>query len=301
MKKDEVFPKESGREREKKARRVTVLGMMMNLFLAGLKLISGAWLKSSALLADGIHSLSDVSSDIVVLAAARLSNRPADRSHPYGHQKFETLAAQVLALILMGLSGKLIWDAVQNLLRHEVNYPGGWVLIVAVVSIIPKEGMYRLTQKTAKEIHSSSLHANAWHHRSDALSSVAVLIGAAAGVLGWGLGDSAATIVVGLMVFCVGVKIIHSGLAEFTERSADEEIVARIEKVLSSSREITGWHAMRTRISGGKVFVDVHLQVDPGMSVKKSHRIAGRIENEIHDVIPQPSNILIHVDPDSGG
>ena len=195
--------------REKKIRTITLWGSLLNFVLMVLKIISGLLVQSSALVADGFHSLSDLITDFLVLLGTKLSSRPADETHPYGHKKFETLASQLMALILIAIGVGFILSSGAAILRHEHNFPGVVVLIVAVISVISKEVLFDKTRKVSRETESAALYANAWHHRSDALSSVAVLIGGGVSLFGWGHGDQLATIVVGFMICGVGAKIFY--------------------------------------------------------------------------------------------
>jgi cation diffusion facilitator family transporter len=284
-------------ERAKKIRSITLWGVLANIFLIAIKVFSGVLIKSSALIADGFHSLSDLATDFVVLAGIRLSNRPPDEAHPYGHKRFETLATQIVGLILLVVGFGFIWKASQAIFQGEENFPGGMMLVVAGVSIVVKEILFVLTRRISKETHSTALYANAWHHRSDSLSSGAVLLGAMASLLGWGYADQVATIVVGLMIIGVAGKILYEGLIEITEQSADEESIERIRKILSDESEVIDWHALRTRRVGGELFIDVHLLVNPDMSVRDSHVICEKVEKRIERELKKPVNVLIHIEP----
>ncbi len=284
-------------ERQKKIRSITLWGIFLNIFLMVIKLVSGILIKSSALIADGVHSLSDLATDFVVLVGTRLSSRPADKTHPYGHGKLETIASLIIGLTLIVISSGIIWAAGISIYRHEHNFPGFMVLVVAGVSVISKEILFFITRKVARITHSSVLYANAWHHRSDSFSSVAVLFGGVAGLLGWGHADQVAAIVVGFMIIGVSGKIFFEGLRELSEHSADSESIKKIEVVLSKEENISGWHALRTRKMGAELCVDVHVLVDPVLSVQESHDISMKIEGEIEKEFSRPVNILVHVEP----
>ncbi|MEE9389817.1 MAG: cation diffusion facilitator family transporter [Candidatus Aminicenantaceae bacterium] len=284
-------------ERQKKIRSITLWGALLNIFLMILKIFSGILIRSSALIADGIHSFSDLATDIVVLIGTRLSHRPPDETHPYGHGKMETIASQLIALTLVVLGVGLIWSAGTSIYRHEQNYPGFMVLIVAVVSVISKEIIFFMTRKISRLTGSVILYANAWHHRSDSLSSVAVLIGGIVSLFGWGYADQTATIVVGFMIMGVAGKIFFEGLVELSEHSADSESIQRIERVLSEEKEVSSWHALRTRKLGAELFVDVHVLVNPKLSVLESHNISAKIEKEIKQKLSKPVNVLVHIEP----
>lgn len=285
-------------EREQRIRSVTLWGALLNVFLMVLKIISGIFIRSSALIADGVHSLSDLATDFVVLIGTRLSNRPADENHPYGHRKFETIATQLIAIVLIVISFRFIWSAGISIFRYDHNYPGFMILVVAGISIISKEIIFKITRRISRETESAALYANAWHHRSDSLSSVAVFSSGIAGLLGWGHADQIATILVGFMIMGVGGKIFYEGMVELSEHSADTKSIRKIDKVLSEEEEISDWHALRTRKLGGELFVDVHILVDPALSVSKSHQISERIEEKIKRELSNPLNILVHIEPE---
>ena len=285
------------RERERKIRSITAWGILANIFLIVIKVFSGFLIKSSALIADGFHSLSDLATDFVVLAGARVSSRPPDEAHPYGHKRFETLASQIVGLILLAAGFGFIWRASSAVFSGEENFPGEMMLIVAGVSVAIKEILFYLTRKVSRETHSTVLYANAWHHRSDSLSSGAVLLGGVASLLGWGYADQVATIIVGLMIIGVAGKILYEGLIEITEHSADRESIEKINNILSETPDVLDWHALRTRKVGGELFIDLHLLVDPEMSVKNSHVICERVEEKIEKELKKPVNVLIHIEP----
>jgi cation diffusion facilitator family transporter len=290
----------SDRARNKQIRSVTLWGILLNIVLLAVKIVTGLLIQSSALIADGVHSLSDLTTDFIVLIGARLSSRPADETHPYGHKKFETISSLIIAVVLLVVSLGLIWSAASSIVRGEKNFPGVVVLIIASISVIAKEIIFRITRKVSRITYSTSLYANAWHHRSDALSSVAVLIGGIASLSGWGIADKAATIVVGFMIMGVAGRILYDGLIELSEHSADKDSVKTIKKILSEEKDICGWHALRTRKLGGELFIDIHILVNSNLSVLESHQISLNLEKKIETGLPHPLNILIHIDPDLG-
>ena len=283
--------------REKRIRGVTMQGAVVNLSLTVLKIFAGILGKSASLVADGIHSLSDLATDFVVLIAARLANRPPDDTHPYGHKRFETIATQIIAFILFLAGVQVIRSAGTAISRGETTSPGVVMLIVAGLSVISKEFMYRITRNVSRETNSPSLHANAWHHRSDALSSIAVLIGGVVSLIGWGHADHAAAVIVGLMILVVAARIFFQGLDELSEHAASPEILQLIRQTLEAAPDILGFHELRSRKIGGDVFLDVHILVDPSLTVQQGHDISHRIEDEIRAKLSQPANILVHIEP----
>jgi cation diffusion facilitator family transporter len=284
--------------REKKIRSVTLWGALLNIVLLIVKIVSGLLIRSSALIADGVHSLTDLVTDLLILIGARLSSRPADETHPFGHRKFDTIASQLIAFILIAVGFGFIFSAGTAIFRKEVNYPGFIMLAVAAISVVSKEIIFHITRKISRETHSAALYANAWHHRSDSFSSMAVLIGGAASLLGWGYADHMATIIVGIMIMGVAGKIFYDNLIELTEHSADKKSIRSIEKILSRAEDISGWHALRTRSLGGELFLDCHVIVDPQITVLESHKIVERIEEQIQSELSKPVNILVHIDPE---
>lgn len=284
--------------REKKIRSVTLWGALLNVVLMILKIISGLLIRSSALIADGVHSLSDLATDLLILLGARLSSRPPDETHPYGHRKFDTIASQLIAFILIVVGFGLVFSAWTAISRKDVNYPGFLMLAVAAISVVSKEIIFHATRKISRMTHSAALYANAWHHRSDSFSSMAVLIGGAASLLGWGYADYMATIIVGIMIMGVAGKIFYDNLIELTEHSADKKSIQSIERILTRAEDISGWHALRTRSVGGELFLDCHVIVDSKLTVLESHKIIERIEEQIQSELSKPTNILIHIDPE---
>ena len=284
-------------ERKRKIQSVTLWGVLINILLMAVKIFSGILMGSSALVADGFHSLSDLATDFVVLAATRVSNRPPDDAHPYGHKRFETLSAQFVGFFLLVVGAGFIWKAGAAILRGEESFPGGWLLVVAGISVVAKEILFFMTRKISRETQSTVLYANAWHHRSDSLSSLAVLVGGISSLLGWGYADNVATVVVGLMIVGVAGRILYEGLIEITEHSADKDSIDKINKILSKEQDVRDWHALRTRRVGGELFVDLHLLVDPELSVRDSHEICEKVEEKIDRELNKPVNVLIHCEP----
>lgn len=285
-------------------RRVTFAGMLINVALAGVKGLVGLAVGSFSLFADGIHSLSDLLTDIAVLVGVHLGSRKPDADHPYGHGRFETFSTAFVAIILIVVGGGMIFKASGDIARMHADPEGAmvgistWVIWVALLSVAGKEAIYRWTRRVAVRVHSSVVYANAWHHRSDALSSVAVLAGAVSVKLGYPHGDQLGAIAVGLMVIWVGVKVIGRCFYELTERAVDAQTVERIEQIIGSEKRIRQWHQLRTRTAGREIFVDLHILVDPSLTITDAHAIAESLEHAIHEKMPQPVNVMVHVEPD---
>ncbi len=278
---------------------VTYLGIVINVLLTVVKIVIGLLSGSLALLADGIHSLSDIATDAVILLGLRLSSKEPDQSHPYGHGRAETFSAGLVALILIAVGGAMIYYAALAIARDESTIPRLGVLIAAVFSIAAKEWLYRVTKKAAIQSNSPALYANAWHHRSDAFSSIAVMIGFIALKFGFGHGDQAAAIAVGLMIIFVGVHVIGDCMRELTESAIDADTIEHIKQIINSDSSIRHWHKLRTRMVGREVFLDLHILVDPELNIAAAHEITESLENALDEEISRPVNITVHIEPDT--
>jgi len=283
----------------RKIKSVTYLGMVINLALSAIKIVIGVLAGSLALVADGIHSLSDLATDAAVLLGLHLGSKEPDQSHPYGHGRAETFSAGVIALVLIFVGGAMIYYATMAIARDEMTTPRFAVLVAAIVSIASKEWLYRITLKIAVQSHSPALYANAWHHRSDAFSSVAVAVGFVSLAFGFGHGDQVAAITVGLMIIWVGVSVISDALRELTEAAVDSDTIEHIKDIINSDPSIRQWHKLRTRMVGREVFLDLHILVDPDLNVTAAHEIAERLEKTVNEQIARPTNITVHIEPDT--
>lgn len=277
---------------------VTYLAIAANTLLFIVKLVVGFFTGSIALIADSFHSLSDMTTDLAVLLGVYIGSKEPDRRHPYGHGWAETFSAVFIALILVFVGSGFVYYAAVDIAKGNVITAHISVLIVAIVSIIAKELLYRATKKAAIKSHSPALYANAWHHRSDALSSVAVVAGFVSLRFGFKYGDQIAAVAVGLMVILVGVKIIGDCLGELTERAVDAETIEQIQHIINSNSSIQHWHNLRTRTIGREVFLDLHILVEADLSIAAAHEIAESLETSLHEQIVRPVNITVHVEPD---
>ena len=282
---------------------ITIVGVITNVVLAVVKAAVGLLAGSMSLVFDAIHSISDTATDIVVLFGIYFGSREPDIEHPYGHGRAETFSAAVVAIVLIIAGCFMIQKAsIVVAMAPIAAEPAGInqvVLWVALLSIIAKEALYIVTRRVAIKTHSPSLYANAWHHRSDALSSVAVAVGFIAMKFGFEHGDHIAAIVVGLMIILVGAKVFGGCLHEFAERSVDTDTVAQIEDIIASESQIAHWHKLRTRSAGREIFLDLHILVDPALNITEAHKIAESLENSMHAQITRPVNITIHIEPDN--
>ena len=278
---------------------VTLLGTAINVALVVIKVLAGLFTGSIALLADGIHSASDIATDLAVIGGIRLASKPADFSHPYGHGRYETLAGGVVAAALIAVGAFIGWRAGSELYQHVSSFPGVAVVVVAAVSIVSKEWIYRRTLLAAQRLNSVALHANAWHHRSDALSSVAVLLGGAGGLLGWGHADQVAGITVGLMVVAAGGRTVRGVVHELLEGSLSSGEIESIRNAVEGVKAVRSFHKLRARNVGRETFVDLHVLVDPSLSLLVAHEISMEVENEVRSACTRPVNVTVHVEPDA--
>ncbi len=277
---------------------VTNIGIVVNIALAVIKVVIGLLAGSMSLIADGIHSLSDLATDVVVLVGVRLGSKEPDIKHPYGHGRIETYAAALVALVLALVGGGMVYFAARDIAEGKKAVPHIVVLLAALLSVGAKEWLYWFTRKTAISTHSPLLYANAWHHRSDAFSSVAVVIGFISLELGFGYADEIAGIAVGLMIVLAGIKVLSDCLSEMTERAVDEETIEQVKSVISANKKIKQFHKLRSRTIGRQVFLDFHILVDPALNVAEAHEISEDLENAVNAEISRPVNITIHIEPD---
>lgn len=285
-------------------RRVTLVGFWVNAVLMVLKILFGIVGHSDALVADGVHSLSDFATDVIVLVFVSIAYRSADSDHPYGHGKFETFATLLIALVLLGVAigiGVAGANTISASLRGEIlPRPDLYTVIVALVSIAAKELLYRYTVSTGQRINSASLIANAWHHRSDAISSVATLVGvSAAYFLGehWRILDPIASILIAVFIAISAIKIALPSVNELLERSLPAETVRQAAEIISSVPGVKKYHRLRTRRNGHSMIIDTHIKVDPEINVAEGHRIASDVEKRLRDHFGNDIITNIHVEP----
>ena len=282
----------------REVKRLTYLGMIINVFLMVIKFGGGIFFGSISLIADAFHTFSDFSTDIIILWGVIIGSRPADSSHPFGHGKFETLAGTILSLVLIIVGTGIAAESGTMVMSAKFMNPGLPVLFVALISVITKEFLYQLTIKSAKHLDSIALYANAWHHRSDALSSIVVIVGVFSSMMGFLPGDSIAGLFVGLMIVIIGIKFLTRTGKELMEGSVEEGVLQSIKLILDEHPDVKSWHKLRTRKVGRELFVDVHILVEPELSVDKGHQIAEEVESAVKKAFKRPVNVLTHVEPD---
>ncbi|MCX8048256.1 MAG: cation diffusion facilitator family transporter [Methylohalobius sp.] len=284
-------------ERSHAKLRITLVGAGINLALAAGKVAAGIYGRSSALIVDGLHSLSDLATDILVFFTLHLAGQDADDTHPYGHGRFETAAAMVLGLILAAVAAGVIWDAAQRLQEDATLWqPSYWTPIIAALSILIKEGLYRYTLHVAHCTRSRLLVANAWHHRSDAVSSIVVLIGLAGSLYGYRFADSVAAIVVGLMIVKIGLELVLNSAQELVDTALPAVRVQQIEQAILTTEGVKALHCLRTRQMAGEALLDVHLEVSPEISVSEGHAIADKVRDRLLEQFEEVYDVTVHID-----
>lgn len=291
-------------EREHIISTVTVWGAIGNLALCAFKFVAGILGKSSAMIADAVHSLSDLVSDVVVLVMVRVASKGKDKSHDYGHGKFETLATVLVSLLLLLVGAKLMVGAIRRILYVAdggmLEAPGKIALWAAVVSIAAKEILYQWTSRVGKSVDSKVMIANAWHHRSDALSSVASAIGIGGALLlggKWTILDPLVGAIISIVILVVAVRMSIPAINELTEASLPDETEDRILSILRSVPGVDNVHDLRTRRSGPDIIIDVHIVVAPEMTVAAAHDITIEAENSVREVFGAATQLSIHVEP----
>jgi len=280
-------------------RRVTVVCAAGNLFLSVVKVALGLVGHSQALIADGIHSLSDLASDAMVLVAVKFGSQAADEEHPYGHARFETVATVGLGVLLLLVAIGLILDAGDRITNPDTLLQPGWLALSgAVISIVAKEWMYRYNLRVAKEVNSNLLRANAWHHRSDALSSIIVLVGIAGTMIGLPYLDAVGAIGVSLMIGKIGWDLGWGGVRELVDTGVSGDVLRDIQSTIDSIDGVKAFHKLRTRRMGDEVLVEAHVLVDNQMTVSEGHMISDRVRARLLADHDEVSEVLIHIDPE---
>lgn len=286
-------------QRKQETNRITLWGVLVNLVLSVIKVIGGILGQSQALLADGIHSISDLASDGMVLLAAKHAGEDADEDHPYGHARYETLATVALGFLLIAVAAGIGYDAMLRLEEpDEIFVPALFTLLIAAVSIISKEVLYHATRAVAKKVRSPLLEANAWHHRSDAVSSIVVFLGIGGTYFGYPLLDAIAAIIVALMIAKIGLDLSRQSMQELVDTALDPDMVDKIKQEILDIDDVRHLHMLRSRRMGHNALVDVHIQVSPKLSVSEGHHIAEMVEKTLIDKFQEINDVTVHIDPE---
>ena len=282
------------------ANKVSFITIIGNALLALFKLMAGIIANSSAMLSDAIHSASDIFSTIVVIIGIKMASKKADKEHPYGHERLECVAAILLSVVLFITGLGIGTESLKTILSKnytELAVPGILALVAAIVSILMKEGMYWYTRYYAKKIDSGALMADAWHHRSDAFSSVGALIGIVGARLGFPIMDSIASLVIFVFIIKAAIDIFKDAMDKMIDRSCDEETENQIYACVLNNKGVRGVDMLHTRIFGNKIYVDIEIQVDASYTLKKAHGIAKEVHDDIEENFPKVKHIMVHVNP----
>ena len=287
-------------QRYREIRKITLVGAVVNSFLAAGKIILGVIGQSQALIADGVHSLADLFSDVIVIYAAKHASREADDDHPYGHGRIETIASVALGVFLIFVAAGICYDAALRIINNENLLSPGWLaLTAATVSILANEALYQYTIRGARKNNSSLLHANAWHHRSDAVSSIIALIGIGGTMAGWQFMDAVAAFGVSLMICKVGWDIGWKSMLELLDTALDSDTLQEIEQKILQVHGVEAVHSLRTRSHGGQALVDVHILINnPHASVSEGHRIAEVVQQNLLNEVDVVTDVTVHIDPE---
>jgi cation diffusion facilitator family transporter len=280
--------------------KVTLVGSVVNVVLVVFKLWAGFVSGSQALIADGFHSLSDLFSDFVVILGLRWGHKQEDEDHHYGHARIETISGMVVGILLILVGVGIVYKALASIYHHDTSRPGLLAVFAAAVSIVLKEALYWYTVVIGRRLKSLVLVANAWHHRTDALSSVAVLIGVGATYINpdWHLTDAYAALVVTFFVIRIGLQLVRSAFRELSDTAPKQEVVNEIETTARQVPGIRQVHDLRARYSGSQIFIELHIVVDPDITVREGHAIARQVQHRLLNEFADVTRVIIHVDPE---
>ncbi|WP_373182899.1 cation diffusion facilitator family transporter [Halomonas campaniensis] len=287
----------------REAHKVTLIGALVDFVVGVAKMVAGFMVGSAALVADGIHSFSDILTDVFVMAATHFGRQAPDSNHPYGHGRIETLATLWLGSVLIFVAGGIAWASVTRLIAGEpIPAPGLWAIGIAVIALGAKEWIFRYTLRVARRVNSRLLEANAWHSRSDALSTVVVLVGLVAAQFGAGWMDAVAAVIVGVMVGQVGGRLLWESSQELIDTALPGEERQEMQAVAERVPGVRGVHDLRTRTLGSHALLDLHIVVPPRVTVSEAHEIGNAVTRRLREAFPRLSDVIFHIDPedDSG-
>lgn len=281
-------------------RRLSLVSLIGNALLSGFKLFAGVWGHSGAMISDAVHSFSDVLTTFIAWFGVKVSRRAADASHPYGHERLECVASLFLGIVLMGTGIGVGRAGVETILSGEygnITPPGTIALVAAVLSIVSKEAMYWYTRYYAKLIHSDAFLADAWHHRSDAFSSIGSLIGIGGAMLGFPVMDSVASVVICLFILKVAFDILKDAVVKMLDTSCGEKYETELQNFVSAQKDVVCVDTLHSRMFGSKVYVDLEIEVDGGKTLQEAHDVAERVHNELERHFPDIKHVMVHLNP----
>lgn len=282
------------------AMRVSVISVIVNLVLSAFKLLAGIFANSGAMISDAVHSASDVFSTFIVMIGVTISGKKADKEHPYGHERMECVAAIVLAVILFATGLGIGWSGIQKIFfmnSDSLEVPGMLALIAALVSIVTKEWMYWFTKFTADKIRSDALRADAWHHRSDALSSIGALIGIGGARLGFPVLDPIASVVICLFILKAAIDVFRDAVDKMVDKSCDEKTMEEMRQVICKQDGVLGISSLQTRMFGSRIYVDAEIEADGSLTLVQAHDIAEEVHQAIEDAFQDVKHCMVHVNP----
>lgn len=284
---------------EKTAMKVSIVSVIWNLLLSAGKLFAGIFANSGAMISDAVHSASDVFSTIIVMIGVKISGKDSDNDHPYGHERLECVAAIILATVLAATGIGIGYGAVVKIMAgdYNVEMPGILALVAAVVSIVVKELMFWYTRYYAKQIDSSALMADAWHHRSDSLSSIGALIGIIGARLGFGIMEPLASVVICIFIEKAAYDIFMDAVNKMVDKSCDDETMEKIKACAMNIPGVENIDLLRTRVFGNKIYVDMEIAADGNKTLDETHAVAERVHNAIEQEFPKVKHIMVHVNP----
>lgn len=291
---------EKQKDFEKVAMRVSVNSVIWNLLLSLFKLVAGFVANSGAMISDAVHSASDVFSTFIVMIGVKISSKESDKNHPYGHERLECVAAIALATVLCITGLGIGLSAVKKIIGGDYAHlavPGVLALVAAVVSILVKEGMFWYTRHYARQIDSSALMADAWHHRSDSLSSIGALVGIIGARMGYAILDPAASLVICFFIEKASYDIFMDAVNKMVDKACDEETEKALRECAESVEGVLGIDLLYTRVFGNKIYVDVEIRADGNKMLKETHAIAEQVHNRIEENFPKVKHIMVHVNP----
>lgn len=290
--------------REKEIIRITLWGSLVNVMLTALKFVAGIIGCSAAMIADAVHSLSDLLTDFVVLLFVKISSRPADNEHPYGHGKYETLAAAVVAIALLVAGGILAAEGVKKIVSAihgaDLVIPGKIALWAALISIAAKEAIYQITIRVSRRLNSQALAANSWHHRTDALSSIGTAIGIGGALWfggKWAILDPIAAVLVSVFIIITAGKLLHEAVQELMEKRLPEDVEQQIREIVAQDSEMSEMHHLRTRRVGSVYSIEMHLRMHGNVSLYEAHRHSTLLEQKLRERFGAATIITIHLEP----
>lgn len=284
---------------EKTAMKVSIVSVIWNLLLSAGKLFAGIFANSGAMISDAVHSASDVFSTIIVMIGVKISGKDSDNDHPYGHERLECVAAIILATVLAATGIGIGYGAVVKIMAgdYNVEMPGILALVAAVVSILVKELMFWYTRYYAKQIDSSALMADAWHHRSDSLSSIGALIGIIGARLGFGIMEPLASVVICIFIEKAAYDIFMDAVNKMVDKSCDDETMEKIKACAMNILGVENIDLLRTRVFGNKIYVDMEIAADGNKTLDETHAVAERVHDAIEQEFPKVKHIMVHVNP----